>query len=222
MALRVLIVEDDPVIGEGLQLGLRQGGNTADWVRSAGAASAAVRGEHFDAIVLDLGLPDRSGLDWLREQRGAGDDTPVLILTAYDAPADRVRGLDHGADDYLAKPFDLDELAARLRALLRRRAGSAAPLLTWGPVTLDPAMRSVALDDIALTLTTREFALLEALLRARGTVLSREQLEQALYGWDEEVDSNALEVHIHNLRRKLGAERIRTVRGVGYAMAPED
>ena len=220
--MRVLIVEDDPVIGEGLQLGLRQIGNTADWVRSAGAACSAVHGEHFDAIVLDIGLPDRSGLDWLREQRGAGNDTPVLILTAYDAPADRVRGLDDGADDYLAKPFDLDELAARLRALLRRRAGSAAPLLTWGPVTLDPAMRAVALDDIALTLTTREFALLEALLRARGAVLTREQLEQALYGWDEEVDSNALEVHIHNLRRKLGAERIRTVRGVGYAMAPED
>lgn len=217
--MRVLLVEDDAVIGSGAQAGLRQSGLTVDWVRNAAGATAALRGEHFDVIVLDIGLPDRSGLDWLRALRRDGDNVPVIILTAYDAAGDRVKGLDTGADDYLVKPFDLDELGARLRALARRSGGQARPEITWGDVMLDPARHDVRVAKQAVVVTTREFALLETLLRAQGNVVHREQLQQALYGWDEDVDSNTLEVHIHNLRRKLGAERIRTVRGVGYAMA---
>lgn len=217
--MRVLVVEDDAVIGGGVQAGLRQTGLTVDWVRSAASATAALHGEHFDVIVLDIGLPDRSGLDWLRGIRRDGNAVPVLILTAYDAAGDRVKGLDTGADDYLVKPFDLDELGARLRALARRGGGQAQPDITWGEVALDPARHEVRVNGAPVMLTTREFALLETLLRAQGSVVHREQLQQALYGWDDEVDSNTLEVHIHNLRRKLGAERIRTVRGVGYAMA---
>lgn len=214
--MRVLLVEDDGLLGDGVAAGLRQAGYTVDWVRNGLDASHALGVERYGAVLLDLGLPGRSGFEVLRELRGRGDATPVLILTARDAVPDRVKGLDAGADDYLVKPFDLAELAARVRALTRRGAGRAAAALVHGRLALDPAAHRVTLAGAEVALSRREFAVLEALLENRGRVLSKEQLENALYGWDDEFSSNTVEVYVHHLRKKLGDDLIRTVRGVGY------
>ena len=214
--MRVLLAEDDPMIGASIRNGLRQDGFTVDWVDDGRAAEEALAENVHDALVLDLGLPRRTGLEILSALRRRGDPRPVLVLTARDAVADRVAGLDSGADDYLVKPFDLDELAARLRALLRRGSGRAAPVLEAGGVALDPATREVRLKGEPVAVSPREFALLEALLARPGVILSRSQLEDKLYGWTDPVESNAVEVHIHALRKKLGAEFIRNVRGVGW------
>ena len=217
--MRVLLAEDDAMIGASVRHGLRQDGFTVDWVSDGRAAELALADRVHDALVLDLGLPKRTGLDVLQGMRRRGDARPVLILTARDAVADRVAGLDAGADDYMVKPFELDELAARLRALMRRSAGRAAPLLAHGEVTLDPATHEVRRNGAPVALSAREFALLEALLARPGAILSRAQLEEKLYGWNESVDSNAVEVHIHALRRKLGSGFIRNVRGVGWMVS---
>jgi DNA-binding response OmpR family regulator len=214
--MRLLLVEDDRLLGDGLKAGLTQAGYAVDWLRDGEAAVAALSTESFAAIVLDLGLPKRDGLSVLQWLRGRRDATPVLILTARDQLQDKVRGLDLGADDYVLKPFDLDEIAARLRALVRRSHGRTQPVLSLGEIELDPAARTVARAGQAVELTAREFDLLHLLLENAGRVLSRRTLEEQLYTWNEAVDSNALEVHIHHLRRKLGSELIRTVRGVGY------
>ncbi|OYV98843.1 MAG: DNA-binding response regulator [Deltaproteobacteria bacterium 37-65-8] len=219
--MRLLLVEDDPLIGESIRKGLRKDGATVDWVRDGEEAETALKTEPYSLVLLDLGLPEKSGLEVLRDLRRRGDTVPVLILTARDAVADRVRGLDAGADDYLVKPFDLDELTARIRALLRRRAGRAQPLIVHGGLTLNPATHEAAYKGKELSLSAREFELLLTLLETPGAVLSRAKMEERLYGWGEEVESNAVEVHIHNLRKKLGREFIRTVRGVGY-MAPKN
>ncbi|OYW37856.1 MAG: DNA-binding response regulator [Hydrogenophilales bacterium 12-61-10] len=214
--MRILLVEDDRMLGDGLQAGLTQAGYAVDWLRDGEAAVAALSTERFAAVVLDLGLPKRDGLSVLQWLRARHDATPVLILTARDQLEDKVRGLDLGADDYVLKPFDLDEIAARLRALVRRAHGRPQPLLSLGEVELDPAARSVTCAGLAVELTPREFDLLQLLLENSGRVLTRRALEEQLYTWNDAVDSNALEVHIHHLRKKLGNELIRTVRGVGY------
>jgi two-component system, OmpR family, response regulator len=213
--MRLLLVEDDPMVGEAVQKGLRREGFALDWVRDGRAAELALDTGVYDLILLDLGLPRMDGLDVLRGLRKKGDSIPALIITARDAVDDRVKGLDSGADDYLVKPFDLNELAARVRALMRRRAGRAQPEVEHGRLRLDPVSHHVFWDGTPVNISAREFALLLALLETPGAVLSREQLEERLYGW-EEVESNAVEVHIHNLRRKLGAGTIRNVRGVGW------
>lgn len=216
--MRILLVEDDPELGDGLCIGLGQQGFVVDWVQDGLAAISALTGETFDCVVLDLNLPKRSGMQVLREARQQGWAVPMLILTARDALGDKVAGLDAGADDYLVKPIDLDELAARIRALIRRSAGRAAPLLQHGALQLDPAARQVTLAGAALELSGREYSLLYVLLENAGRVLTRTQLEQALYGWQDELGSNALEVHIHHLRKKLGTNFIQTLRGVGYTI----
>jgi len=217
--MRVLLAEDDPMIGASVRQGLRQDGFTVDWVADGRAAELALADGVHDALLLDLGLPKRAGLEVLGAMRRRGDGRPVLILTARDAVADRVAGLDAGADDYMVKPFELDELAARLRALLRRSAGRAAPVFVHGEIELDPATREVRRNGELVALSAREFALLEALLARPGAILSRAQLEEKLYGWSDAVESNAVEVHIHALRRKLGAGFIRNVRGVGWMVS---
>ncbi|MBN8464169.1 MAG: response regulator transcription factor [Dechloromonas sp.] len=214
--MRILIVEDDPMIGASIRTGLRQDGYTADWARDGNSAELAVATNEYDAILLDLGLPGRSGLELLAQWRRKRNAVPILIITARDSVEDRIAGLDGGADDYLVKPFDLNELAARLRALLRRRSGRATPVIEHGPLQLDPATHEVRLNGNEIRLSGREFALLHALLQVPGVPLSRSQLEDRLYGWEEEIGSNAVEVHIHALRRKIGSELIRNVRGVGY------
>lgn len=214
--MRLLLVEDDPMIGEAVATGLRRDGFTVDWVRDGRAADTALSVESFDLMLLDLGLPALSGLDVLKMLRGRGSQLPVLILTARDAVTDKVQGLDAGADDYVVKPFDLQELSARIRALLRRHAGRAEPLIEHLGVSLNPVTHQVLRDGREVMLSAREFALLQALLDRPGAILSRPQLEQRVYGWGEEVESNAIEVHIHSLRKKLGADFIRNVRGVGY------
>jgi two-component system OmpR family response regulator/two-component system response regulator QseB len=216
--MRVLLIEDDPQLGDGLMVGLRQAGFAVDWVRDGSAADHALATEPFDVAVLDLGLPRLSGMELLRRLRDRGQMMPVLILTARDATADKVAGLDTGADDYLVKPVDIDELSARIRALVRRAGGRAAPLLRHGEVTLDPAGRRVTMADSPVELSAREFAVLHVLMENAGRVMSRAQLESSIYGWRDEPDSNALEVHIHHLRRKLGADFIKTLRGVGYTI----
>ena len=218
--MRLLLVEDDAMIGEAIRAGLKREGFTIDWVHDAGAAARVLRTEPFELVLLDLGLPGGDGLELLETLRGRGESLPVLIITARDAVSDRVRGLDAGADDYLAKPFDLDELAARIRALLRRKSGRASSSLEHGGVVLDPASHRVTRDGAEIALSPREFALLQLLLERPGAILSRAQIEERLYGWGEEVESNAVEVHIHGLRRKLGAQFILTVRGVGYRVQP--
>lgn len=216
--MRVLIVEDDPLLGDALAAGLKQRGFVADWVQDGREAQTAVRTEPFAALVLDLGLPGLSGLELLRSERARGNKIPVLILTARDAVQDRITGLDSGADDYVVKPTDLDELAARLRALVRRSKGEPAPLLSVGQLLLDPAARTVTLDGHVVDLQPREFTLLQELMLNAGRVLSREQLEERMYRWGEAVESNAVEVHVHHVRRKLGANVVKTIRGVGYVM----
>lgn len=214
--MRLLLVEDDELLGDAVKTGLTQFGYVVDWLKDGESARAAIKSESFEAIILDLGLPKLSGLGFLQSIRNDGNTTPVIILTARESIEDRVKGLDSGADDYLVKPFDLNELSARVRALVRRSTGRADATLHYRNVTLDPAAHAVYVDDISVNVPRREFALLQKLLENSGQVLSREQLMQSLYGWDEEVDSNALEVHIHNLRKKLNANYIRTIRGVGY------
>ena len=216
--MRILLVEDDPELGDGLTVGLRQAGFTVDWLADGQAADQALQGESFDLVVLDLGLPRLSGMQLLKQARQRGDDLPILILTARDAIGDKVAGLDAGADDYLVKPIDLDELSARIRAPSRRRAGRAAPLLSHGQLTMDPATYRVTLAGQPVDLSSREFSLLQLLLENAGRVLTRSQLEQSLYGWQGEPDSNVLDVHIHHLRKKLGSELIRNLRGVGYTI----
>ncbi|HET6410802.1 MAG TPA: response regulator transcription factor [Anaeromyxobacter sp.] len=219
--MRLLLVEDDRMLGAGLQAGLRQKGWAVDWVRDGELAEEALRGEPYDVVLLDLGLPGKGGREVLIGLRRRGARVPVLILTAQDAVSDRVAGLDAGADDYLVKPFDLDEVAARVRALHRRSTGRAAPHLEVGGLSLDPAGHRVTLEGEPVALSAREFALLQALLEHPGRPLSRAQLEERLYGWGEEVESNAVEVHVHALRKKLGARWIRTLRGVGYMIPGE-
>ncbi|KAI3611223.1 Two-component system response regulator QseB (plasmid) [Cupriavidus necator H850] len=219
--MRILLAEDDPLIGEGLRAGLRQLGFHVDWVRDGEAAERELRAHPYAAAVLDLGLPLKDGMDVLIEVRRAGSAVPVLVLTARDAVPDRIRGLNIGADDYVIKPVDLHELAARLRALIRRAHGQPQERLRIRDVVLDPAARTVQLEGESVALSAREFDLLHVLMLHADQVLSREQLEQHLYSWGREVESNAIEVHIHNLRRKLGAALIHTVRGVGYIL-PRD
>lgn len=219
--MRILLAEDDPLLGDGLRAGLRQMGFQVDWVRDGEAAERELRAQPYAAAVLDLGLPRKDGLDVLTAVRRCGVSVPILVLTARDTVPDRVRGLDLGADDYIIKPVDLHELGARLRALVRRSHGQPQECLSAQDVTLDPASRSVQQAGEPVTLSTREFDLLHAFLLNPDRVLSREQLEQHLYSWGQEVDSNAIEVHIHNLRRKLGTGLVHTVRGVGYMLQRE-
>lgn len=214
--MRLLLVEDDPMIGRAVRQGLGDAGFTVDWVMDGNAAERALANGVYDLALLDLGLPGQDGMAVLKLLRRSGNAVPVLIVTARDAVADRIAGLNAGADDYVLKPFDLDELIARVRALLRRHAGGASPLLECGGLVLDPVRKEVRLKGEPVNLSAREFALLEVLLQRPGAVLSREQLEDSVYGWTEEIGSNAIEVHLHNLRRKLGPETIRNVRGVGY------
>ena len=214
--MRLLLVEDDPMIGKSVQQGLRQDGFSVDWVQDGTAADLALANEVYDLMLLDLGLPKKNGSQVLMGLRAQGNPIPVLILTARDAIADRVKALDGGADDFLMKPFDLDELSARVRALLRRRAGRTTPSITHGHLVLNPATHEVSLKGRALVLSAREFAVLMALLDRPGVILSRAQLEEKLYGWDAEVESNAVEVYIHSLRKKLGRDFIKNIRGVGY------
>ena len=219
--MRVLLVEDDPLLGDGLQAGLRQLGFAVDWVRDGVAAERELRSGAYAAAVLDLGLPRRDGFDVLALARGAGVRLPILVLTARDAVPQRIRGLDLGADDYVVKPVDLHELAARLRALVRRAHDQRQDVLRVQDLELDPAARTARRGGAAVQLQSREFDLLHALMLNAGRVLTREQLEQHLYSWGREVDSNAIEVHVHHLRRKLGPDRIHTVRGVGYLLQRE-
>jgi len=214
--VRLLLVEDDAMIGRSLQQGLKQDGYAVDWVRDGQMARLSLQDESYALVLLDLSLPRLNGRELLAELRQRGNAIPVLIITAHDSISDRVEGLDAGADDYLVKPFSFEELSARIRALLRRRSGVAEPVLRHGALTLNPSTHEVRLNESAVHLSAREFALLEALMRRPGVPLSRSQLENAIYGWGQEVDSNAIEVHIHSLRRKLGAEQIENVRGVGY------
>jgi two-component system OmpR family response regulator/two-component system response regulator QseB len=217
--MRILLAEDDPMLGDGLRAGLRQLGFQVDWVRDGVAAERELTSGEFAAAVLDLGLPLKDGLDVLQALRSRKITTPVLVLTARDAVPDRIHGLNLGADDYVVKPVDLHELGARLRALVRRANGQSQDVLRCGDVVLDPSARHVRLHGDLVALSTREFDLLHALMLSAGRVLSREQLEQQLYSWGFEVDSNAIEVHIHHLRRKLNADVIQTVRGIGYTIA---
>lgn len=214
--MRLLLVEDDPMIGRNIQSGLKQDGYSVDWVQDGMAAELALANNVYELLLLDLGLPRKSGLDVLQTLRHNKNRIPVLILTARDSVTDRITGLDTGADDYLVKPFDLDELSARIRALLRRNAGRAEAVIEHGTLTLNPASHEVTLNGKSIILSMREFTLLHILLERPGTPLSRTQLEDRLYGWGEEVESNAVEVYIHALRRKLGNDLIKNVRGVGY------
>ncbi len=219
--MRILLVEDDELLGNGLQVGLQQSGYAVDWVKDGHSAELFLGAGAYDLMILDIGLPRRSGLEVLRTLRGGGSSLPVLLLTARDTVEDKVSGLDSGADDYLVKPFDLDELTARIRALLRRRSGRSEPVIRHRDIVLDPASHAVTRAGQPVELAPREFAVLLQLLENRGRVLSRAQLEQNLYSWKDEVDSNAVEVHIHHLRRKLWPELIRTIRGVGYVIDKE-
>jgi two-component system OmpR family response regulator/two-component system response regulator QseB len=214
--MRILLVEDDRMIGESVHAALKQDGHAVDWMRDGRAADAALSAESFDLVLLDLGLPQRDGLDVLLALRDRKDTTPVIILTARDAVADRVRGLDAGADDYLVKPFELDELTARMRAVMRRHSGRAQTAIELEGVSIDPTTREVTLRGESVLLSAREYAVLEALMLRPGAILSRAQIEDRLYGWGEEIESNAVSVYIHQLRRKLGTDFIHNVRGVGY------
>lgn len=214
--MRLLLIEDDELLGDAVKTGLMQFGYIVDWLKDGEAARSALKTECFELILLDLGLPKLSGIALLQSIRQGGNKTPVIILTARESVESRVKGLDCGADDYIIKPFDLNELSARIRALVRRSQGRADTTFHYRNVTLDPAAHSVMVDDEVINVPRREFSLLQKLLENAGQVLSRDQLMQSIYSWDEDVDSNALEVHIHNLRKKLNANYIRTIRGVGY------
>ncbi|HLD84460.1 MAG TPA: response regulator transcription factor [Coxiellaceae bacterium] len=222
--MRVLLVEDDELLGDGICSGLKHYGHTADWIKDGKTAYDTLirQQENFDVIILDLGLPKMSGLDVLKRIREKNIATPVLILTAKDAVEARVQGLDAGADDYLPKPFDLDELCARLRALQRRSKSRAQPILTYADISIDPAAHTVTFKNMPVELSRREFTLLQKLLENAGRVISRDQLNQTLYGWGENIDSNALEVHVHNLRKRFGTTLIRTIRGVGYIIKDDN
>jgi len=217
--MRALVVEDDPMIGKALADGLQGEGYTVDWARDGVEAEAALMHDVYDVALLDLGLPRKDGLEVLKRLRRLKNDLPVLILTARDAVADRVAGLDSGADDYLVKPFDLEELLARMRVVLRRRGGNASPIIEYGALALDPRQRRVTFRGTEVALSAREFAVLEALAREPGAVVTRARLEDSVYGWGEEVGSNTIEVYLHYLRKKLDATLIRNVRGVGYRLA---
>ena len=219
--MRILLVEDDAMIGKAVRQGLVAAGFAVDWASDGREAELALANGVYDLVVLDLGLPRKDGMALLAALRGAGNPVPVLIASARDAVRDRIAGLEAGADDYVLKPYDLDELIARVRALLRRHAGSGSALLACGTLVLDPTRRTAALDGADVALSAREFAVLEALMQRPGAVLSREALEEKVYGWGEEVGSNAIEVHLHHLRRKLGGNRIRNVRGVGYRVSED-
>lgn len=216
--MRLLLVEDDELLGDALKTGLTQFSYVVDWLKDGEMARLVLKTEIFDLIILDLGLPKLSGTALLQSIRQDGNSVPVIILTAREAVEERVKGLDAGADDYMIKPFDLNELSARVRALIRRSQGRADTIIQYQHIILDPAAHSVHLDGAPVNLPRREFALLQKLLENPGHVLSRELLMQSIYAWDEDVDSNALEVHIHNLRKKLNANFIRTIRGVGYVI----
>lgn len=218
--MRLLLVEDDEHLGRAVRTGLQQQGHSVDWVTDGVAATLAARDRSYEAMLLDIGLPRQDGFAVLRELRRNGFDVPVLIITAREEIQDRVAGLDSGADDFIVKPFDLDELGARLRAVTRRVAGRAAPLIVHGDIEVDPATRRVTQAGRAVVLTTREYALLQHLLESTGQVRSRSQLQEALYDWSSDIESNAIEVHVHNLRRKLGRELVRTVHGQGYVIDP--
>jgi len=219
--LRLLLVEDDALLGDGIRAGLMLAAYAVDWVQDGKMALLALADHSYDACVLDLGLPGKDGLTVLREMRSCGDQTPVLLLTARDTPEDKITGLDHGADDYLTKPFDLGELQARIRALLRRAGGKAQPLLEHRGVSLDPASKRVSFNGQEVPLSAREYALLHALISQPGHIRSRNQLEESLYAWGDETGSNTVEVYIHHLRKKFGADFIRTVRGLGYQLADD-
>src|ERR1700685_2382268 len=214
--MRVLLVEDDAMIAQGLQTALRQSGFAVDWMRDGRSAAGALQGSAFDVMLLDLGLPHRDGIEVLRELRKRGNSTPVIILTARDEIQHRIAGLDAGADDYVVKPFDLDEVMARMRSVLRRATGRGDSTVQHGDLRLDLAARTIERNGTPVSLSAHEYAVLEALLQRPGAVLSRSQLEDRLYGWEEQIGSNAVEVYIHGLRRKLGSDVIRTLRGVGY------
>ncbi len=216
--MRILLVEDDALLGEGIQTGLSQDGYTVDWLTDGKVAHQALQHEVFDLLVLDLNLPGLSGLDLLKALRSRESDMPVLILTARDTVSDRIAGLDCGADDYLVKPFDIDELSARMRALLRRSSGRASPSIINGELSIDPSTHRVTMDGREISLSQREFAILELLAVNVGRALPRSRIEETLYGWESDVGSNAMEVHIHHLRKKLDNKWIRTIRGVGYMM----
>lgn len=215
-AMRILLAEDDTMVGESLRKALRQDGFSVDWVQDGLAAEMAIANESYDVFLLDLGLPKKPGLEILKSIRRSGNRIPILILTAHDAVADRVKGLDAGADDYLVKPFEFEELEARMRALLRRQSGRVDNLIKLGALTLNPVTHEVHLKGQPVILSAREFSLLQAFLDRPGAVMSLSQLEEKIYGWGEEVGSNTVEVYIHSLRKKLGADFIKNVRGVGY------
>ena len=214
--MRLLLIEDDELLGDAVKTGLTQFGYVVDWVKDGEFARAALRAESFELVILDLDLPKLSGLSLLKSIRQAGNTTPVIILTARESVEDRIEGLDAGADDYMFKPFNLNELTARIRALVRRSQGRADTIIKYKNITLDPSAHTVLLNNVEVNISRREFALLQKLLENTGHALSREQLMQSLYGWDDDLDSNVLEVHIHNLRKKLHADFIRTIRGIGY------
>jgi two-component system, OmpR family, response regulator QseB len=214
--MRILLIEDDAMIGKAVRQGLSLAGFAVDWVVDGRAAELSLANGVYDLAILDLGLPKKDGMAVLATLRGLGNSMPVLIASARDTVRDRIAGLEAGADDYVQKPFDLDELVARVRALLRRHAGSGVPVLSCGALALDPVRKLVTQDGSTVELSAKEFAVLEALMQRPGAVLSREQLEESVYGWGEEVGSNAIEVHLHHLRKKLGAAVIQNVRGVGY------
>ena len=216
--MRILLVEDDPSLGQGLSTALRRGAFAVDWVQDGAAGLFAIRDDTFDLVVLDLGLPRMDGIDVIRQIRADGNPVPILVLSARERPADRTQGLDVGADDYLGKPFDTAELLARVRALIRRSAGRAQPTLEAGPLQLDPTALAARWHGRNLDLTRREFALLRLLMEQRGRPMARDAIQRHLYGWNDDVASNAVDVHVHALRRKLDPAAIRTVRGIGYAL----
>ena len=219
--MRILLIEDDTMIGKAVHRGLAQAGFTVDWVTDGRSAGLALANGVYDLAILDLGLPKKDGMAILTSLRGLGNSMPVLIASARDTVRDRIAGLEAGADDYVLKPFDLDELVARVRALLRRHAGSGSPILKCGALTLDPVRKVVLRDGEVVELSAKEFSVLETLMQRPGAVLSRQQLEESVYGWGEEVGSNAIEVHLHHLRKKLGSGSIRNVRGVGYRVSED-
>ena len=216
--MRILLVEDDALLGDGIQKSLRHLGFTVDWMRDGKAGENALTAEDYAAVVLDLGLPQQDGLTLLQHARAKGMPTPVLILTARDSKLDKLQGFNLGADDYVIKPIDMEELAARLRALIRRATGRASPRITAGAVEIDPDARQAWLDGKPVELSAKEFAVLELLMQNTGRVMTRAQLEQSLYGWDDSADSNTIEVFIHHLRKKLGSDLIQTLRGIGYTI----